>query len=140
MATSRDPGGLDADSARAKSGGARDSVDRCFDGRRIDAGARVGDPDNKGRATLDAHLRERRGGRLRVVDPEAEREAAGAGRRGAIEHDVVAAGERPHGARCEDGVAELGEVRIQVDRQADVPGEAVLVSSGDDSWLDLSLR
>ncbi len=74
--------------------------------------------------------------RLRVVDPEAEPEAAGACVRGTVEDDVVGARTRPYGAGCEHGRTELGQVGVEVDGQGCVPGEAVLVARGDDARLD----
>ena len=89
-----------------------------------------------GCAAPHAGLRERRGRRPRVVDPEAEREAAGPCGRGAVEDDVVAAGDGAHGPGGEHGLAELRQVRVEVDRQRRVAGEPVLVSRRDDPRLD----
>ena len=62
--------------------------------------------------------------------------AAGAGRGGAVEDDVVAPRERPDRSGREHRVAELGEVGVEVRGQRGVAGEAVLVPAGDDPRLD----
>ena len=67
----------------------------------------IGDANDERDVAADASLREPEGRRLRVVDPEAEREGAGAGGGRAVEDDVVAAGERPDRRGREHRVAEL---------------------------------
>ena len=81
----------DPDRARLEPGGARDSVDRHLERRRVDARAGVADPDEQRDASTHPVALERDRRRPRVVDPEAEREAPGACVRGAVEDDVVGA-------------------------------------------------
>ena len=88
--------------------------------------------------TLSRSTQRRRGD---VVDPEAEREAPGARTGRAVEHDGVLARERRESAGSQQRPLEAVEVRIVVDRETRIAGEAVLVEAGDDTWLDpTSLR
>ena len=62
--------------------------------------------------------------------------APGPCRRGAVEDDVVGAGCGQDRARGEDGLAERAQVRVEVERQRGVAGQAALVAGVDDPRLD----
>ena len=107
---------------------------------RVDAGAAIGGADDDVGAALHAPRPQRQGRRRDVVDPVAERERAGARGRRAVEDDVVLAGRRQDRARGEHELAERAQVRVQVERQRGVPGQAALVARADDPRLDPDTR
>jgi hypothetical protein len=113
----------------------RGSVDRGEDGPRIDPRApilRRGD-ERAARPNRRREQPERR--RRRVVDPEAERERAGACSSSTVEHDVIGARGRADHGRDRGAVEERRQVRIDVQRQRRRSGLTVLVSADDDPRL-----
>ena len=121
------PVGTREDVRRGASPRVDDAVDEYADRLRIDAGARVGHGDRKGRPARNAARPQPQGRRRDVVDPEAERECARTRARRAVEDDrVLARSRREHGGRGQR-LVELVHVRVVVHRQPRVAGQPVLV-------------
>ena len=85
-------------------------------------------------------VRSASGRRRHVVDPVAERERARARGRGAVEDDVVRAGRGQDRAGGEHELAERAQIRIEVERQRRVAGQAALVAGAHDPRLDADAR
>src|SRR5207248_3626839 len=111
------------------------AVERGPDRRGIDAGAAVGNAKAQEAAGASPACEQPHPRRFRVSDPEPEGELAGGAAARRVEDDVVGTSIWTDGSDRGREAVVSWQVWIQVQRQAGVPGQAVLVARADDASL-----